>query len=67
MLIETDNIDFNMLRSAVISQENNYNIRIKNSMYGYEKDIIVTISAISAKHALVKAQKQDIYAEVTLV
>lgn len=67
MLIETEDIDFSMLRSAVKAQENTYSIRIKNDMYGYERDIVVSINAISAEHALAIAREKDIYAEVTLV
>jgi hypothetical protein len=44
-----------------------YKVRIKNTMFGYERDQIVEIAADSEKAALAIAQEKDIYAEVSIV
>ena len=44
-----------------------YKVRIKNTMFGYERDQIVEIAADSEKAALKKAQDIDCFAEVSIV
>jgi hypothetical protein len=44
-----------------------YKVRIKNTMFGYERDQIVEIAADSEKAALAKAQDIDCFAEVSIV
>jgi hypothetical protein len=44
-----------------------YKVRIKNTMFGYERDQIVEISADSEKTALEKARDIDCFAEVSIV
>jgi hypothetical protein len=44
-----------------------YKVRIKNTMFGYERDQVVEIAADSEKDALKKAQDIDCFAEVSIV
>lgn len=44
-----------------------YKVRIYNSMFGYESDKIVEITADSKELALEKAQRIDRFAEVSIV
>ena len=44
-----------------------YKVRIKNTMFGYERDQIVEIAAESEKQALEKALNIDYFAEVNIV
>ena len=54
--------------SAIAGEEETmYKVRIKNTMYGYERDQIVEIAADSETAALKKAQDIDCFAEVSIV
>jgi hypothetical protein len=44
-----------------------YKVRIKNTMFGYERDQIVEIVADSEKAALAKARDIDCFAKVSIV
>lgn len=44
-----------------------FKIRIKNSMYGYERDQIIHIDAESEQTALQIAQRYDTYADVSII
>ena len=44
-----------------------FKIRIKNTMFGYERDQIVEIAADSEAAALEKARDIDCFAEVSIV
>ena len=44
-----------------------YKIRIYNSMFGYERNQIVEITADNKELALEKARKIDCFAEVSIV
>jgi hypothetical protein len=44
-----------------------YKVRIKNTMFGYERDQIVEIAADSEEAALAKARDIDCFAEVSIV
>jgi hypothetical protein len=44
-----------------------YKVRIKNTMFGYERDQIVEIAADSEAAALKKARDIDCFAEVSIV
>jgi hypothetical protein len=44
-----------------------YKVRIKNTMFGYERDQIVEIAADNEAAALAKARDIDCFAEVSIV
>jgi hypothetical protein len=44
-----------------------YRVRIKNTMFGYERNQIVEIVAESEAAALAQAQNIDYYADVSIV
>lgn len=44
-----------------------YKVRIKNTMFGYERDQIVEIAADNEKAALAKAQNIDCFADISIV
>jgi hypothetical protein len=44
-----------------------YKVRIKNTMFGYERDQVVEIAADSEAAALAKARDIDCFAEVSIV
>lgn len=44
-----------------------YKVRIKNTMFGYERDQIVEITADSEAAAIEKARNIDCFAEVSIV
>ena len=67
VLIETEDIDFSMLRAAVKEKLMIYRVRIKNNMHGYQSNQVVEIEATSVEEALRIAQAKDIYADVNLV
>lgn len=44
-----------------------FSIRIKNTIFGYERDQVVAIEAESLEEALIKAKNIDCFAECTVV
>lgn len=67
ILIETENIDFSVLRKAVERYNVRYTVLVKNSMFAYEREQLVEIYADSEQEALDEAQKLDIHAEVKII
>lgn len=67
ILIETENIDFSVLRKAVERYNVKYTVLVKNSMFAYEREQLVEIYADSEQEALDEAQKLDIHAEVKII
>lgn len=46
--------------------KNIYIVKIKNTMFGYERDQTVQISAETKEQALKEAQQIDVYADVSI-
>lgn len=66
VLIETEDIDFSILRAAVKANTMLYKVRIKNNMHGYQRNQLIDIDASSAAEAIKIAESIDMFADVSI-